>query len=55
MDLLKFIEIIEKKELEINITLEGKRILDIKAKNKNIDIEIFDSEGFKNLVRELRK
>jgi|GEM_PF-3027667 hypothetical protein len=55
MDLIKLLEIAEDRELNINLIVEGNKIFEVRAKDRNIDIEIVDPEAFKNILKELRR
>jgi hypothetical protein len=54
MDLAKVLQILEKNELKVNLVLEGRKIFEIRAKGKEIDLDILNIEDFKNLIKEIR-
>jgi hypothetical protein len=55
MDIIRLLEVLENSGARINLLIEGKRIFEIRTKDKSIDVEISDLERFKTLVKELRK
>ncbi|MDI6654653.1 MAG: hypothetical protein QME59_02050 [Candidatus Hydrothermarchaeota archaeon] len=54
MDLEKILEVFERNNIKFNILVENKKILEIRPKGKNIDIEIFNIEDAKKLIKGLK-
>ena len=54
MDLEKILEAFEQNNVKFNVFVENKKILEIRPKGKNIDIEIFSIEEAKKLIKELK-
>ena len=51
----KILEVIGEQNLKLSIEQNDVELLEIKSENKNIDLVIKDKEGFKKLIKELRK
>jgi len=54
MDLEKILEVFEQNDVKFNVLVENKKILEIRPKGKNIDIEIFNIEDAKKLIKGLK-
>jgi hypothetical protein len=54
MDLEKILEVFERNNIKFNILVENKKILEIRPNGKNIDIEIFNIEDAKKLIKGLK-
>ncbi len=55
MDISKMFEIVEENDIRLNVTVEDKKVFEVKTNDKNIDINILDAERVKSLIKELRK
>ncbi len=55
MDISKMFEIVEENDIRLNVTVEDKKVFEVKTSDKNIDINILDAERVKSLIKELRK
>jgi LEA14-like dessication related protein len=55
MDLLKAFELLIDKDVKVTITLDGKELVEVKGRDRNIDISIKDEDAARELVKELRK
>lgn len=55
MNLEKILEAFEGSNVKFDVLVENKKILEIRPKGKNIDVEIFSIEEAKKLIRELWK
>lgn len=54
MDAAKIIESLEKNNIKLHLVVQDKKILEVRAKDKSIDVEILDFEGVKNLIKEAK-
>lgn len=54
-DLLKALEILEKRNLKLNLSQDGVELLELRIDDKNIDLEIKNREEFKKLLKELKE
>ncbi|MFH1774541.1 MAG: hypothetical protein ABH874_06245 [Methanobacteriota archaeon] len=54
MDLEKILEVFERNNIKFNIFVENKKILEIRPNGKNIDVEIFNIEDAKKLIKGLK-
>jgi hypothetical protein len=54
-NLEKALEALGKRNLKLNLSQDGVELLELRANNKNIDLEIKNRDGFKKLLKELRK
>lgn len=55
MDLLKAFELLIDKDVKVTVALDGKELVEVKGRDRNIDISIKDEDAAMKLVRELRK
>jgi LEA14-like dessication related protein len=55
MDLLKAFELLIDKDVKVTVTLDGKELVEVKGRDRNIDISIKDEDAARELVKELRK
>ena len=49
------IEFIGDDDIDIDFKVGGQKVVRIKAKDKTIDVTIFDAKAFKDLVRRAKK
>jgi len=54
-NLLKALEILEKRNLKLNLSQDGVELLELRINDKNIDLEIKNREEFKKLLKELKE
>ncbi|MBI5252948.1 MAG: hypothetical protein HY930_00905 [Euryarchaeota archaeon] len=55
MDLDRMLEVFGQNNVKLNILVKDEKILEIRAKGKNIDIEICNIEDAKKLIKVLWK
>jgi hypothetical protein len=55
MDIARWISFIEGNKVGLNLELEGRRVLEVKPKGNDVDVEIYDIAGLKKLKGELKK
>ncbi len=54
-ELIEMLEALEKRNLKLNLSQDDVEVVEISMKDKNIDIDIKDRRGFKELLKELKK
>jgi len=54
-ELIKVLKALEKHNLKLNLSEDNVEIVEISMKDKNIDIDIKNRKGFKELLKELKK
>ncbi len=54
-ELIKVLEALEKRNLKLNLSQDDVELVEISMKDKNIDIDIKNRRGFKELLKELKK
>lgn len=55
MDIARWISFIEENKVGLNLELDGRKVLEIRPKGSDVDVEIHDIEGLKKLKGELKK
>jgi len=55
MDIASWISFFEENKIGLKLELEGMKVLEVRPKGKNLDIEIHDIAGLKKLKEELKK
>lgn len=55
MDFLKALEFLIDKDLKVMVSLDGKELVEVRSRDKNIDLSIKDEEAAIELIKELRK
>ena len=54
-ELIKVLKALEKRNLKLNLSEDNVEVVEISMKDKNIDIDIKNRKGFKELLKELKK
>ncbi len=54
MDMAKMLESLEKNSIKVHLIMQDKKVLEVRAKGKSIDVEILDFEGVKSFLKEAR-
>lgn len=54
-ELIKVLKALEKHNLKLNLSEDNVEVVEISMKDKNIDIDIKNRKGFKELLKELKK
>ena len=54
MELGDLLKKLGEKDVKLNILIKEKKVLEVRGKEKEIDVEIVDIEGTKDLLRVLR-
>jgi hypothetical protein len=54
MELGDLLKKLGEKEVKLNILVKERKVLEVRGREKEIDVEIIDLEGTKDLVRALR-
>jgi hypothetical protein len=55
MDLLNALEFFLDRNLRVSVSMGEKELLEIRTRDRNIDLEIKDAEATKDLLQELRR
>ncbi len=54
-ELIEVLKALEKRNLKLNLSQDNVELVEISMKDKNIDIDIKNRRGFKELLKELKK
>lgn len=54
-NLLKALEALGERNLKLELSQDGVDLLELRMRDKNIDLEIKDRDEFKKLLKELKK
>jgi hypothetical protein len=54
LDLQEILAAFEKGDLRLNLHAGERKILEIRGREKNVDVEVLDPEGLRELIRALR-
>ncbi len=54
-ELIKVLKALENHNLKLNLSEDNVEVVEISMKDKNIDIDIKNRKGFKELLKELKK